>query len=271
MTNRRITPIRLTGVSLFLVLLSLGTPTNADSISFYPSTENGAETQKKTTAQTEETVGIRSDAISENGETSTTSDPLEPVNRGVFSFNHQLYRFVLRPLGRVTETLLTKPVLKALDRAFDNADAPVRIVGSLMQGKAERALLETEKLLINSSIGVGGLFKVSDHFGRYRAIPKEDIGQAFGQWGISAGPYLVLPVLGPSSSRDIVGKAADIALNPITWLPHQTLRNSIAGGRALEQNPSQIRSYDQSIEGSVDRYIAIRESYTIYRSEAVRR
>jgi phospholipid-binding lipoprotein MlaA len=249
-------------LSLLLLPLALEGPLPAATIFFYPPAENGTP---KTQPEADQTA-----ASLENG-AAPSSDPVERVNRGIFAFNHQLYRFVLRPLGRVTETLLTKPVLKALDRAFENVDAPVRVVGSLMQGKPQRALLETEKLLVNTTLGVGGLFKASDRFERYRSIPKEDVGQAFGHWGIPSGPYLVLPVLGPSSSRDLVGKAADIALNPITWLPHTTLRNSIAGGRALEQNPAQMRAYDQTIEGAVDRYIAVREGYLSYRAEAVRR
>lgn len=244
-------------------------PKSVSKLSESDASKNGAEKAPSRAAKNGKNVVPMSD--SEDIGSAKVRDPLEPVNRGIFAFNHQLYRFVLKPLGKVTELILPKPVLTAADHAFDNVDTASRVVGSLFQGKAGLALKETEKLLINSTVGVGGLFKVSDRFERYRDLPREDVGQAFGKWGIPHGPYLILPVLGPSSSRDLVGKAGDIALNPITWLPHATLRNSIAGGRAVEQNPAQMKAYDQAIEGAVDRYVAIREGYVSYRDEAVRR
>jgi phospholipid-binding lipoprotein MlaA len=272
--------VSIPGLSLWILVLASGLSTppsaNAATIFFFPSKSKDAKPATSVPSPTPDRLAKsgKNPIPMETGVESkeaAVQDPLEPVNRGIFAFNHQVYRFVLKPLGKVTEFILPKPVLKAVDHAFENVDTPVRVVGNLFQGKPASALKETEKLLINSTLGVGGLFKVSDRFSRYRDLPKEDIGQAFGKWGIPHGPYLVLPVLGPSSSRDLVGKAGDIALNPITWLPHATLRNSIAGGRAVEQNPSQMKSYDQAIVGAVDRYVAIREGYISYRDEAVRR
>lgn len=157
----------------------------------------------RTAEQSGKQSSTASEPTEESSKVSPSSDPIEVVNRGTFAVNHQLYRFIFRPLGKFTETVVPKPVLTAADNAFENIETPVRVVGSLLQGKPGRALKETEKLLINSTIGVGGLYKASDHANSLKNVPSEDVGQAFGKWGVPQGPYIVIPVLGPSSCRDL--------------------------------------------------------------------
>ncbi|MEK0445669.1 MAG: hypothetical protein RLZZ399_990 [Verrucomicrobiota bacterium] len=199
-----------------------------------------------------------------------TSDPLEPLNRGIFAFNHQAYRWVFRPLAKATEAVVPKTVLDHLGNVFVNLETPGRVVSSLLQGNVDRAGRETSKMLINSTVGVGGLFKPSDRLPCLAHVPAEDIGQAFGKWGVSAGPYLVVPILGPSSCRDLTGKAADTALIPTTWLRPGPLRNSLWGTRTVQENPGRMNTYDQAREGALDEYIAVREAFLSYRAEAIR-
>jgi phospholipid-binding lipoprotein MlaA len=200
-----------------------------------------------------------------------TLDPLEVLNRGIFAVNHQVYRFLLRPLARVTEAVIPKTVLTRIGYVFDNFETPVRVVSSLLQANFSRAGKETGKLLINSTVGVGGLMRPSDRFACLADVPDEDVSQAFGKWGIPQGPYVVLPILGPSSLRDLTGKAADIALNPTIWVGSNTLRYSLTGTRNVQLNPRRIKAYDLAREGALDQYLAVRESYLSYRAEAVRR
>ncbi len=200
-----------------------------------------------------------------------TSDPLEVLNRGIFAFNHQVYRFLLRPLARATEAVIPKPVLTRIGYVFDNFETPVRVVSSLLQANFSRAGKETGKLLINSTVGLGGLMRPSDHFACLADVPDEDVGQAFGKWGIPQGPYVVLPILGPSSLRDLPGKAADSALNPTIWVGSNAVRYSLTGTRNVLLNPGRIKAYDLARDGALDQYLAIRESYLSYRAEAVRR
>lgn len=200
-----------------------------------------------------------------------TRDPLEPLNRGIFQVNKQVYRFFLRPLAKATEAVFTKPVLKRVGNVFENAETPVRVASSLLQGKVKRASQETGKLLLNTTVGLGGIFRPSDKFESLSRVPSEDMGQAFGKWGIPDGPYLVLPILGPSSARDLPGKVADTALSPLTWLESSALRTSLNGTRALQQNPERMRVYDDAVEGALEEYIALREAFLDYRAEAVAR
>ncbi len=198
-------------------------------------------------------------------------DPFEKFNRGVFAFNAVLYKYVTKPLAKFTEFILPAPVLTAANRVIDNVESPVRITSSLLQGKGHRAAQETGKLLVNSTIGIGGIWKPSDRIESLAKVPSEDIGQAFGVWGIPSGPYLVLPALGPSSARDLVGRAGDSLLSPTTWVGSTKFRNYSRAGKAVVENPDRMKTYDAATEDALDKYIALREAYTSYRNAAVDR
>jgi phospholipid-binding lipoprotein MlaA len=192
-------------------------------------------------------------------------DPIEKINRGTFAFNHQFYRFIGRPLAKITTTVIPPPALEALGNFFDNLKSPVRISASLLQANFKRATQETAKLALNSTVGIGGLRKSSDHVASLKDIPAEDFGRTFGKWGIPMGPYLVLPVLGPRSLRDLVGEVADTCATPQTWVSNETLRYSVEGSNALIENPDRIDLYDSTTKDALDPYISMREAYTNYR------
>jgi phospholipid-binding lipoprotein MlaA len=196
-----------------------------------------------------------------DGQAQPTADPLQKVNRGTFAFNDVLYRYLLRPIGKATSFLLTKPGLQCLENVLENVESPVRIVGCLFQGKFKRAGQETGKLLVNSTAGVGGLFKVSEHITGLRDIPKEDFGQALASWGVPTGPYIVVPVVGPSNVREIVGLAVDVAANPATWLGDKTVRLMTRGIKTGIENPFRMDLYEAVTSASVDPYVAAREGY----------
>lgn len=190
-----------------------------------------------------------------------TRDPLQKLNRGTFAVNDILYRFVLRPVGKVTSFVLTKKGLKCLENALENIETPVRIVGCLFQAKFKRAGQETGKLLVNSTLGVGGLFKVSDGISGLKDVPKEDFGQALASWGIPTGPYVVLPVIGPSNVREIFGHAGDTAANPATWLGDNAVRVLTRGVKTGIENPYRMDLYEAVTSSAIDPYVAAREAY----------
>jgi phospholipid-binding lipoprotein MlaA len=196
-------------------------------------------------------------------------DPWEKFNRGVFAFNHQFYRFVAKPLARFTKLILPPPLRTGLENAVENIESPVRITASLLQGKFERSGRETGKLLVNSTLGIGGLWKASDRIAALKNVPSEDMGQTFGTWGIPAGPYLVLPVLGPSSARDLPGKAADACLSPTLWLNENTVSTITSISKGVIENPNRMETYDAATQDALDPYISMRESFVNYRKNAV--
>jgi phospholipid-binding lipoprotein MlaA len=199
------------------------------------------------------------------------SDPIERVNRCTFALNQQVYRFVLKPLSRVTTFLVPQPALDAIGNVFDNLKSPVRISASLLQGNGRRAAQETGKLLVNSTVGIGGLWKASDWITKLKNVPEEDFGQTFGVWGIKPGPFIVVPVLGPRSLRDLVGAAADVCASPQTWVSAGNLNVWATVSDNVQRNPGRMQVYDDATKDALDPYVAVREGYTAYRENAVRR
>ena len=200
-----------------------------------------------------------------------TNDSLEGLNRKTFKFNHQFYRFIAKPVAKATVFLIPAPVLNALGQALENIESPVRITSCLLQAKGKRAAQETGKMVLNSTLGIGGLWKPSNKVESLKDVPAEDIGQTLGCWGIPAGPYLVLPVLGPSSVRDAVGKGGDALLNPAQWVPISNVKTITTTTQAVVENPDRMDTYDTATRDALDPYIAVREGYTAYRAAAVRK
>jgi phospholipid-binding lipoprotein MlaA len=212
------------------------------------------------------------DDLDDYGDTVKVADPIEPVNRGMFWVNHQLYNYVARPVSKVYRTIIPKPVRTAVHNVYENVEYPVRAVNHLLQGQPHRADLETRKFLINSVAGVGGIMKVSDRFPDLAELPAADTGQTFAKWGVGHGPYIVLPVVGPRSARDTVGFAGDMALNPLTWVPIGGVAQAIAvpltTPNTVRNLDNRLNAYDAATENAVDPYTAVRGAYIQYRDRA---
>jgi phospholipid-binding lipoprotein MlaA len=201
-------------------------------------------------------------------------DPLEPVNRVTFWLNHQVYRFVLRPISKGYEKIVPTPVRKGIHNAYENVKFPVRLVNNALQGNFTRARQELEKFLINSSIGVGGIIKQSDRIPALAEVPRTDTGSTFAKWGVTSGPYLVIPLLGPSTFRDTVGLVGDAALNPVSWVTIMTGEFWVVlfpYTNTLRSLPDQFSTYDSVTETALDRYLAARSAYIQYRKQAASR
>ncbi|NLW82379.1 MAG: VacJ family lipoprotein [Desulfovibrionales bacterium] len=138
-------------------------------------------------------------------------DPWEGFNRRMYHFNAQLDRYVYLPVVNVYEEILPDPVQQGVSNIFNNLKEISIFVNSVLQGKAKKASVSLGRFIFNTTIGVGGLFDVLGNGG----IPQEqeDFGQTLGFWGAPAGPYLILPVFGPSNVRDTGGLAVDAVMN----------------------------------------------------------
>lgn len=203
------------------------------------------------------------------------NDPLQRFNRTVFRFNDGLYTYALRPIAHGYTIIVPRPVRTGVSNFFDNIQFPVRFVNSVLQGKLTRSAQEAGKFVINSTAGVGGLIRVSDHISGLANVPAEDFGLTLGVWGLSPGPYLVIPVLGPSDCRDLAGFAGDFAVSPLNWytlglLPYTSVGNAVIIGlsstRTVNALPKSVEDYDQMKSAAVDPYIAIRDGYLSYRA-----
>ncbi|MEM7674195.1 MAG: VacJ family lipoprotein [Verrucomicrobiota bacterium] len=195
------------------------------------------------------------------------SDPLEPVNRAVFAFNDKAYDWVLEPIASGYKKVTPEPVRKGIGNFFENLAFPIRLVNSALQGKFGRAGQETGKFFVNTTVGVFGFIKVSDDIDGLADVPSEDLGQTLGVWGVPNGPYLVIPILGPSTIRDAVGSIGDPYLHPYAWTEHVwddwewEIEWSLQTIELINDSPDLIERYEMIEEIAVDPYISMRDAY----------
>jgi phospholipid-binding lipoprotein MlaA len=202
-------------------------------------------------------------------------DPIEPVNRGIFWFNHQLYTYVAKPFSTAYKFIFPDLVRQGIRNAYDNVRFPVRFVNHTLQGRLDRTAQETGRFLVNTTAGLGGLMKPADKIPVLADVPKADTGQTFAKWGVPHGPYLVFPVVGPTTCRDLVGTAGDTALNPVSWVAFifggaawTTAVSAPSGAHSL---PDQMDRYDLATKDALDPYISARTGYIQYRNAASQR
>jgi phospholipid-binding lipoprotein MlaA len=202
----------------------------------------------------------------DNGDVAVVHDPFESVNRMTFKLNDFIYMNVVKHLSNGYQAVTPDPVERGASNFFKNLGYPVRLVGNLLQGRVKGAWIETERFVVNTTVGVVGVFRAADRFERLQPIESEDLGQAFGAWGIGEGPYLVLPLLGPSNVRDLIGFVGDRAVNPLKK-PYSVIEDSdvqLAFGVTdfVVQSPTLMQLYTQMKEGAIDPYSSMKNGYS---------
>jgi phospholipid-binding lipoprotein MlaA len=226
----------------------------------------------KPISSTPSTESDEYDDIDEYGDAIHVFDPIQPVNRGLFWVNHQLYSYILKPATRVYTTIIPKPLRTAVRNVYDNVEYPIRFTNRVLQLDFKNADMETRKFVVNSVGGLGGIFRLSDHIPSLSNVPSTDTGQTFAKWGIGHGPYLVLPVIGPRSVRDAVGLAGDIALNPVTWVPFggigEAASLAITTPNTTRNMEMRLQIYDATTRDAIDPYLSLRDAYIQSRDKA---
>lgn len=202
-------------------------------------------------------------------------DPIEPVNRFVFAINETLDIFILRPAAETYRFLLPEVVRDSVRNFLRNLKTPVLFLNHLWQGKEEQASDILVRFGINTTLGLGGLIDVAAMWGyEYRS---EDFGQTLGVYGVEPGPYLVLPLFGPSSLRDAFGRGVDSAIDPLSYvLQYADVERDteILLGRAalegLDTRSRNIENLDELKRDSVDFYARVRSLYLQFRDAEIR-
>jgi phospholipid-binding lipoprotein MlaA len=197
-----------------------------------------------------------------------SGDPLEWLNRHIFTFNDFVYTAAIRPFTNTYTKIVPVPVRSGIGNFFDNLKFPIRFVNSALQLKGEKMILETEKFLINSTVGILGIMTPAQD--KWDINPRgEDMGQTFGHWGIGHGAYLVLPLMGPTSIRDFVGRIGDGFLSPINYTEDDEVR--MAGNiiEIVNGLPEQMDLYFQLKEGALDPYSSMKNGYMQIRLKKV--
>lgn len=184
------------------------------------------------------------------------SDPWEAFNRPVFHINETLDRYTLKPLAQGYQKITPQPVEKGVHNVFRNIGDLGNLANDLLQGKLHAAGVDTSRLLFNTTFGLLGFFDVASEMGLARN--DEDFGQTLGYWGVSSGPYLMLPLLGPSSLRDAVGRVPDSYLGPYLHIDHVRTANTELFVHTLDTRAS-LLPLEKVISG--DKYIFVRNAY----------
>ena len=185
------------------------------------------------------------------------NDPLEMVNRGTHSFNQLVDKTVVKPLAGVYDKLTPRFVKVGVSNFFNNLD-DVRVgVNHLAQLDMSNAANDFGRLIINSTVGVGGLIDVADsEFGLEKN--RQDFGRTLAHYGVESGPYLVLPFFGPSTARDAFGLAFDSVVEPLRQVDHVPTRNSLAATETVDFR-NKLSVFDNLVMG--DSYLFLREAY----------
>jgi phospholipid-binding lipoprotein MlaA len=204
----------------------------------------------------------------EKAETPYIADPLERWNRAMFLFNDKLYFWVLEPVTRGYRRAVSEDFRVLFANFYRNVMSPIRIVNSLLQFKLDHAGTEFARLVVNSTIGVGGLRDVAGECFGIREHD-EDFGQTLGFYRMGPGFYLVWPVIGPSTVRDTLGYAGDLALNPRTWFVPFWPDAGMYVHDKVNSLSFHLGEYESMKKAAVDPYIAVRSGYVQYREAAI--
>lgn len=183
-------------------------------------------------------------------------DPWEGINRPIFRFNDTVDTYTLKPLAKGYEKVTPDMLEEGIGNVFDNLGDVVVLTNDLLQGKARDAGIDTSRILFNTTFGVLGFFDVATRMGLQKN--DEDFGQTLGAWGLGSGPYVVLPLLGPSTVRDAAGRVPDSLLQPYPYMDDIPARNLTRAVDVVDTRAG-LLSAEKMITG--DRYIFIRNAY----------
>lgn len=217
------------------------------------------------------------------------SDPWEGFNSAIFEFNRKVDKYVIKPVAKVYDKIVPNALQKGIDNFSHNTRFGPRLINNLLQFKLKGTGIEISRFLINSTLGIGGLFDPAKNwFGL--ETPDEDTGQTLGAYGVPPGPYLVLPLLPPLTVRDFFGFILDFGADPINYfvfpsfevdnwpslIAHKNRDTTLIaqGGRRVEEivnyRSLNLETFEGVEEATVDLYAAVRNAYLQKRAKAIR-
>lgn len=199
---------------------------------------------------------------------STENDPLEGFNRAMFSFNDTVDRAVLKPTATAYQDVTPSFVQTGIGNFFGNIGDVWTMVNNFLQGKVENGLNDFMRVAVNTTFGFGGVLDIASEAGIQKH--KEDFGQTLGKWGVASGPYVVLPLFGPSTLRDTAALPADIYGDPWTHVTPVDVRNTGAVVRLVDQRAQALNATNLLEDVALDRYTFVRGAYLQRRESLVR-
>lgn len=198
------------------------------------------------------------------------ADPWEGLNRNLFAIHQEVDQAVLEPIARGYRAVTPRPLRQGVLNFLRNLRGPVIFANDVLQGELARAGTTAARFGLNTTVGVAGLFDPATAVGLERH--DEDFGQTLAVWGVDAGPYIFVPVLGPTTVRDGAGRLVDLAFDPLTWAEFdeaEEVRIGRAAMSGLSARELAIEPVDDIRRDSPDPYVTIRSSYTLLRESAI--
>ena len=199
------------------------------------------------------------------------NDPWEAFNRQTHAFNMTLDEYVLHPVAKGYADYVPSPVQDGVSNFFSNLGEPGNMLNNFLQGKVKEGFVSLARFLINTTVGIAGLFDVASHMNLEYA--PEDFGETLGVWGVGSGPYIVWPFLGPSTIRDTASLPVDWATYPPTyyfWGEGDKTKYAIAlGALDVINTRAQLLPTDSMLQTALDPYVAVREAYLLNRENKV--
>jgi len=191
-----------------------------------------------------------------------TTDPWEKFNRSIYAFNDKLDKNIARPVASTYIRAVPAPARNGIHNVIDNLDEPSTIVNDLLQGKLVATLKDSGRFIVNSSVGLLGFFDVASHIG----LPDhtEDLGETLASWGVPSGPYLVIPIIGPSTVRDAGGRVGDIYTDP----PKRNLEPRYYNAETLLDGidtRAGLMGANSTLDSAYDPYTFMRDAYVQHR------
>jgi phospholipid-binding lipoprotein MlaA len=195
------------------------------------------------------------------------NDPLEPLNRGVYRFNDALDKALLKPAAKGYSAVMPTAGKVMVSNFFSNLDDIMVTVNDLLQFKLVQGFSDGMRFTVNSTIGVFGLIDVASVGGLKKH--DEDLGQTLGKWGVGSGPYLVIPIVGPSTLRDGLGFYADLYLDPMYYINDMSTRNLAYLGQKITFRAELLDQEKVIDEALIDRYQFLRDTYLLHRKSLI--
>lgn len=186
-------------------------------------------------------------------------DPLEPFNRSMYDFNTKVDEAVVKPVAIVYRDVTPYPVRTAVGNFFGNLSDIWSTLNTALQLRGEDTIINAMRVGFNTFFGLGGLLDIASEMNLYRS--PADFGQTLGRWGVPPGPYMVLPVLGPSTMRDTLGRSVETRGDRVWAVDHIPSRNSLLGLRLLEERTNLLRASSVLDEAALDKYSFTREVF----------
>jgi len=188
----------------------------------------------------------------------TPGDPWEPLNRPIHLFNGGLDKVTLKPIAKGYQIIIPKVLQIGVTNFSKNLRAPLNIINHFLQGKPREGFRQTGRLVMNSTFGIGGLMDVATDAGL--ELKDEDFGQTLAVWGVPAGPYVVVPFLGPRTLRDAVMIPLNILADPLLHYNDSSVRDKVYLVRAIDLR-ARLFASEALVEDAYDPYVRIREGY----------